>query len=69
MRRTLVPPEITQMIGACHLTRDAIVRLLTMLHGELPQQYSRFQQLRHPEDERLFFFFAALADNDVMHTL
>jgi hypothetical protein len=68
VRRTIVPPEITALIGACRLTRQGVVRLLSMLHGELPQQYGRFRNLRHPEDERLFFYFVALFEEGVRHT-
>lgn len=68
MRQTLVPPEISQLIGACGLTRQAIVRVLISLHDELPQHYGRFRHLRYPDDERLFFFFVAVADDGGMHT-
>lgn len=68
MRRTIVPPEITQMIGECGLTRHGTVRVFAALHSELPQQYERLRRLRHPEDDRLFFFFAAVADEGRMHT-
>jgi len=68
VRRTVVPPEITRLIGECGLTRDGVVRVFTGLHGELPQRYARFRGLRHPEDDRLFFFFDAFADGDRMHT-
>jgi hypothetical protein len=68
VRRTLVPPEITRMIGDCHLSRQGAVRVFAGLHGELPQQYARFRRLRHPADDRLFFFFVAVGDEGLMHT-
>src|SRR5579864_5779084 len=68
MRRTVVDSEITRLVGDCRLSRTGTVRILANLHGELPQHYERYQRLRHPEDDRLFFFFAALADGNQMHT-
>ena len=68
MRRTIVPPLITRLIGEYGLTRSGVVRILAALHGPLPQQYGRFRSIRHPDDARLFFFFDALADGDLMHT-
>jgi hypothetical protein len=56
------------MIGECQLTPEGISRVLRGLHDELPQQYGRFQPFRHPEDERLFFFFDAFGDGNLMHT-
>jgi hypothetical protein len=38
------------------------------LHGELPSHYERYRGLRHPDDDRLFFYFDAFADGNVMHT-
>ena len=67
MRRTLVSPEITRLIGQCRLTRDGAVRVFAGLHGELPQRYARSRGLRHPEDDRLFFF-DAFGDGELMHT-
>ena len=74
MRRTVVPPEITWMIGGLanlpaerHLTRNGAVHVLAGLHGELPQRYGRFRNLRHPEDDRLLFFFDAVAEAGVLH--
>jgi len=57
-----------RMIGQCRLTRNGAVRLFAGLHGELAQRYARYRGLRHPEDDRLFFFFDAFADGDMMHT-
>jgi hypothetical protein len=68
VRRTIVPPEISRLIGNCGLTRAGLVRVLAGLHGELSQRYDRYRRLRHPDDDRLFFFFDAFADGDVMHT-
>jgi len=68
VRRTVVSPEITRMIGECRLTRLGAVRVYAGLHGELPQRYDRYRGLRHPEDGRLFLFFDAFADGDLMHT-
>ena len=62
MRRTLVPPEITRMIGQCGLTRHGALRVFAGLHGELSRHFTRFCGLRHPEDDRLFFFFDAFDD-------
>lgn len=67
MRCTTVPPEISRSIGQCGLTRNGVVRVITDLHAELPEHYPHYQQLRHPEDDRLFFYFAALADGDLLH--
>lgn len=68
MRRTIVSLEITRLIGECRLMRNSVVRVLSGLHGELPQHYARYKGLRHPDDDRLLFFFDALADGDLMHT-
>ncbi len=68
MRRTKVPPEITRLLGMCGLTRNGAVRVLAGLHDELPQQYGRWQHLRHPEDDRLFFFVIAVADGGLLHS-
>jgi len=68
VRRTLVPPEITRMIADCRLTRNGALRVFAGLHGELPQRYGRFRRLRHPEDDRVFLFFDAVADAGLMHT-
>jgi hypothetical protein len=54
-------------VGSCGLTRKGALRVFSGLH-QLPQQYERFRHLRHPEDERLFFFFDAIADESLMHT-
>jgi hypothetical protein len=58
---------MTHLLGQCQLTRNGAVRVFTGLH-ELPQRYQRFRHLRHPEDDRLFFFFDAIADAGFMHT-
>ena len=55
MRRTIVSPKISHMIGECHLTRNVAVRVLAGLYGELPQQYARYKVLRTPEDSTRFF--------------
>ncbi len=68
MRRTVVPPEITRLIGKCRLTRNGAVRVFAGLHGELTERSARYRGLRHPENDRLFFFFDAFADGDLMHT-
>jgi hypothetical protein len=68
VRRIKVSAVIARKIGECGLTRNGIVRILAGLHGELPQAYTHYRGLRHPEDDRLFFFFDALADGGLMHT-
>lgn len=68
MRHMVIPAGITRRIGECRLTRSGVVRILAGLHGELPRHYARYSGLRHPEDDRLFFFFDACADGDLMHT-
>ena len=69
MRRTIVPPKITRMIRDCHLTRRGGLRLFAAgLHGELREHYERYRDLRHADDDRLFFFFDAFVDGNVMHT-
>jgi hypothetical protein len=57
------------MIRDCGLSRNGGLRLFAGgLHGELQQHYDRYRSLRHPDDDRLFFFFDAFADGGVMHT-
>jgi hypothetical protein len=56
------------MIAECRLSRNGAVRVYANLHGELGQRYTRYCGLRHPDDDRLFFFFDAFADGDLMHT-
>ena len=68
MRRIEVSSKIARKIGECGLTRNGTVRILAGLHGELPQRYTRYRGLRHPDDDRLFFFFDVLADGDRMYT-
>ena len=67
MRRTSIPPEISRLIGQCGLSRSGVVRVVSDLHGELPEHYPHYQSQRHPEDERLFYFFTAIADGNVLH--
>lgn len=68
MRRTVVPPDILRRLRDCRLTRNGLVRLFAGLHGELTERYKRYSGLRHPEDDRLFFFFDAFADQRKIHT-
>ncbi len=66
MRRLILLPVISQRIGEL-LSRNGIVRLLTALHDELPGLYSRYRNLRHPDDDRLCLFFSTLGDGSQMH--
>jgi len=68
MRRTVISPGLARMIAACQLSRNCMLRVFAGLHDELPQQYSRFRPFRHPDDSRVFFYFAAYADENLMHT-
>ncbi len=52
----------------CSLTRNAAVRVLVGLHGDLPQQYGRYKSLRNPDDPSLFFYFYGITDGDKNHT-
>lgn len=67
MRRTLLPPEITRIIGACQLSRAGIVRVLTGLHVELPKRYDQLRHQRHPENDGIFVVVDAIADGGRMH--
>lgn len=68
MRRTVLPLDILRRIRDCRLSREGLVRLFAGLHGELTQRYERYSGLRHPDDDRLFFFFDAFTDQRKMHT-
>ena len=68
MRRAIVPPDITRLLARCELSRNAAVRLFAGLHGELPRQYDEFKRLRHPDDDRLFFYFDSIMDCRKLHT-
>ena len=67
MRRTTVPPEISRLIGQCGLTRNGIVRVISDLHTELPEHYPHYPSQRHPEDDRLFYYFTTVADGSLLH--
>jgi hypothetical protein len=68
VRRTIVSPKMSRLIGECRLTRNAAVRVLAGLYGELSQRYDIYKVFRNPEDSQRFFFFDSITDGDSMHT-
>lgn len=66
MRRTMIPPEISRMLGG-FLSRTGIVRVLAALHEELPRLYPLLQDIRHPDDERYFSYPLSVADGETVH--
>jgi hypothetical protein len=66
-RHLRLDPEMSRRLGKCGLSRNATVRFLTRLRDDLENRYSLYSALRHPEEERFFHFFLAVADGDLTH--
>ena len=68
--RTIVPPHMSAAVGACGLSRDALLYVFFALHHTLPEQAERFRRVRAPDrPDRNFLFRLGFDDGPVWHRL
>ncbi len=68
MHRVIVDRPVVTFVGACGLTRTALIRLYTQLHHELGSEADRFRSTRHPEELDLYFHYRIrVASGDLWH--
>lgn len=68
--RIVVPPRLSAAIGACGLSRDALLFVFFALHHTLPEQAERFRRARAPDrPDTCFLFRLGFADGSVWHRL
>ncbi len=62
MRRLRIDSEMSRRLGECGLSRNAVVRFRVALRDDLENRYQLFRTSRHPQDQRFFRYFLAVAD-------
>ena len=67
MRRLRIDQEMSQRLGACGLSRNALVRFLALLRFDLESDYQFSRVTRHPADPRYFVYYLAIADTEWTH--
>ena len=67
MRRLRISRELSQRLGACGLSRNAVVRFRVALRDDLEKRYPLYRTKRHPDDERFFTYLLPIADGAVTH--
>jgi hypothetical protein len=67
MRRLRIDSEMSRRLGACGLSRKGALRLLVGLRDDLENRYQHYRASRHPEDQRFFRYFLAVADGALTH--
>jgi hypothetical protein len=69
MFRLIVDPAASRALGACGLSRESLVRVLTALHADLPNRAAARRPARDPVDPDCFLFPLSLHDAGVRHRL
>ena len=68
--RTIVPPRLSAAVGACGLSRGALLLVLIALHETLPAEADRFRGERDPDQpDSLFLFRVNVTDGALQHRL
>jgi len=67
MRRLRIDPEMSQRMGDCGLSRNAMVRFMVALRFDLENDDQRNCTVRHPVDSRFFLYRLAIADGMWTH--
>ena len=65
----IVRAAISQAIGRCGLSRQALVRVYVCLYGELPARADRLRRRREPADPDHFLYRVVLLDAGAWHVL
>jgi hypothetical protein len=66
----IVLPRVSAAIGACGLSRDAMLFVFSSVYYTLPENAERFRLVRDPEmPDRCFLFRLGFADGSVWHRL
>ena len=67
MRRLRIDQEMSRKLGDVGLSRNAVIRFRVTLRDDLENRYQLYRSVRHPEDERFFRYFLAVADGNLTH--
>jgi hypothetical protein len=67
VRRLRIDKEMSRRLGECGMSRNAVIRFRVALRDDLENRYQTFRQFRHPEDDRFFSYFLAVADEEATH--
>jgi hypothetical protein len=66
----IVRPRVSAAIGACGLSRDALLFVFSSLYYTLPENADRFRRVRDPDlPDRCFLFRLGFAEGSVWHRL
>jgi hypothetical protein len=68
--RTIISPPLSAALGACGLSREALILVLSALHQTLPEQAERWRKSRAPDEPDSFCVFRlGFTDGDKWHRL
>jgi hypothetical protein len=68
--RLIVLPRVSAAIGACGLSREALLFVFFSLYHTLPEKAERFRRARAPDlPDRCFLFRLGFAGGSVWHRL
>ncbi len=67
--RALIPKSISTALGNCGLARQNIVRVLAIVHNDLPREADIYRGERLQGDGRLFSYRIAIFDGGRWHRI
>jgi len=56
MHNVVIPPHVSQKIGALLQSREAVISVLLTLRDDLENHYIQFRGNRNPDDPDYFFY-------------
>jgi hypothetical protein len=62
MRKTVVPEEISKVIGSFGLSEEVLLELLGRLHTTIAEQYDLFRMDRQENDDRFYLRRMTIVD-------
>ena len=66
-RKAIVDPRVSRALRACGLSREGLLRVLTMVHHDLADDYPRHQHRRDPVQPDWFRYRRQTLDGGTLH--